>query len=310
MSLARLSHCVRPHASRKHRAVRWASIGSCFVLAACGSAPVPAPAQAPAPPNAAPLASATPAAAPSAPPAPAAAPGTEPTESEGFATTLASLRPESAQSALAALESAPHDAGAYAQAAIAYSSTEAPVMTLIWGMTHQAMGGSAAEANVAKAFVKVLTERVVVGKDAAGRTEYRVRLAPGQMPVRQYPNGRVEAPLAHAFEGLFGTTLMTFQPPWSIEEFYDVLSSWAALVATQGTPLDETLELDGWLVATAKAGHLEAFCYRLLGSAFPAELKQYRAGQPQALKALEQYLMSSPFKPTRAVMPFDLVRLK
>jgi hypothetical protein len=223
---------------------------------------------------------------------------------------MAALRPASALPALTALQAAPADAGAYAQAAIAYSSTDAPAMTLIWGMTQQAMNGKTPEVELTKAFVKVLTERVVVSKDGQGRTEYRVRLAPGQMPVRKQASGAIDAPLAHAFEGLFGTTLMSFHPPWTIEEFYDVLSSWVALVSTHGTPLDATLELDGWLVATAKAGHLEAFCYRLLGSAFPAELKQYRAGQAKQLKAFEEYLKSSPFQPSRAVMPDDLVRLK
>ena len=242
---------------------------------------------------------------PPAEPAPAA-----PVESAGFAESMAALRPAAAQPALAALEQAPGDAKAYAAAAIAYATTDAPAMTLIWGMTHQAMGGGKAEADVAKAFSHVLTERVAVGKDEAGRTEYRIRLAPGQMPVRQQPNGSVEAPLAHAFEGLFGTTLMGFQPPWTIEQFYDALSSWVALVSTQGTPLDAQLELDGWLVSLAKASHLEAFCYRLLGSAFPAESKQYGQSHGKERKALEEYLKSSAFEPTRAVLPDDLVRLK
>jgi hypothetical protein len=284
-------------------------VGVCAWLAACASAaPPPRHAEAPKPVASAPATVAPEPAAPAAVPAeptPAA-----PVESAGFAETLAALRPAAVQPALATLAAAPADAGAYAQAAIAYAGTDAPVMTLIWGMTHQAMGGGKAEADVAKAFVKVLSERVTVGKDNEGRVEYRVRLAPGEMPLRQQPNGAVEAPLAHAFEGLFGTTLMNFHPPWSIEEFYDVLSSWAGLVSTRGTPLDATLELDAWLVSLAKAGHLEAFCYRLLGSAFPAELKPYRSSHAKELKAFDDYLKSSSFKPSRAVMPDDLVRLK
>ena len=51
------------------------------------------------------------------------------------------------------------------------------------------------------------------------------------------------------------------------------------MISTRGTPIDDVLELNGWLVATAKAGHLEAYCHQLLGRAFPAELKAYRAGK-------------------------------
>jgi hypothetical protein len=283
-------------------------VGVCAWLTACGGAapqkqaePPPAPAASPAPPFAPPPTASAP---------PAEQPPAAPVESAGFAEAIAALRPAAALPALAALEQAPQSAKSYADAAIAYAATDAPVMTLIWGMTHQAMGGGKAEAEVAKAFTRVLTERVTVGKDDAGRTEYRVRLAPGQMPVRQRPDGTVEAPLAHAFEGLFGTTLMSFHPPWTIEEFYDVLSSWVALVSTHGTPLDAQLELDHWLVGLAKAGHLEAFCYRLLGSSFPTEMRQYRASHAKELKALDEYSKSSAFEPSRAVLPDDLVRLK
>lgn len=291
-------------------AASWALAIGCATSLGCGASASQSPvaagaAPAPAPATAAAVREPAPAAVEPAATAPAA-----PVESPGFAEAMAKLRPVEAEPARAALQAKPEDAQLYAQAATAYAPTDAPVMTLIWGMMHLAMGGGASEAQVGQAFVKVLSERVVVGNDADGRVSYNVRLAPGQMPVREHPNGSLEAPFAHAFEGMFGATLMGFQPPWSVEEVYDVLSSWTGVVATRGTPLDELLELDGWLVATAKAGHLEAYCFRLVGGAFPAELKAYKAGHAQDLKALAEYLKSAPLKPKRAVMPDDLVRLK
>jgi hypothetical protein len=288
------------------RAGSWAlAIGCAASLGCSASAPQAPVAAAPAPVAIAPVIEPVPAAVEPAAAAPAA-----PVESPGFAEAMAKLRPAEAEPARAALQAKPEDAQLYAQAATAYAATDTPVMTLIWGMMHLAMGGGASEAQVGQAFVKVLSERVVVGNDAGGRVSYNVRLAPGQMPIREHPNGSVEAPFAHAFEGLFGATLLGFQPPWSVEEVYDVLSSWAGVVATRGTPLDELLELDGWLVAAAKAGHLEAYCFRLVGAAFPAELKAYKAGHAKELKALDEYLKSAALQPKRAVMPDDLVRLK
>jgi hypothetical protein len=231
-------------------------------------------------------------------------------ESPGFAEAIAKLRPADAEPARSALQGSPADAQRYAQAAIAYASTDAPVMTLIWGMTYLAMGGGSSEPQVAQAFAKVLSERVVVAKDADGRAAYNVRLAPGQMPSREHPDGTLEAPLAHAFEGMFGATLIGFQPPWSVEEVHDVLSSWAGVVATRGTPLDELVEVNGWLVTAAKAGHLEAYCYRLVGPAFPAELRAYKASHAKELKAFGAYSKSAALKPKRAVMPDDPVLLK
>ena len=242
---------------------------------------------------------------------PAPEPKPAPTDPAMFAQALAPLRPASALSALQALEEAPTDAQACAQAALAYAETDVPVMTVIWGLQYQAMGGGAADAKVAAALTKVLNERILV-KRAPDTDEvtFNVRLAPGQMPVRQDADGTVQAPLAHAFEALFSTTLMGFRPPWTIELFHDVLSSWAGLVSSRGTPLDQVMELNAWLVSTAKAGHLEAFCHQLLGPAFPAELKVYNASSAADLKALKDYLRANALKPQRAVMPDDLVRVK
>jgi hypothetical protein len=286
--------------------------GLLLLLSACADSPPP-PARTPSPQVAPKSAELTTVPALVAPMGaePAAEPKPTPTDPAVFAQALAPLRPATALSALQALEAAPGDAQAYAQAALAYAETDVPAMTLIWGLQYQAMGGGAADAKVAAALAKVLNERILV-KRAPDTDEvtFNVRLAPGEMPVRQDADGSVHAPLAYAFEALFSTTLAGFRPPWSIEEFHDVLSSWAGLISTRGTPIDEVLELNGWLVTTAKAGHLEALCHQLLGPAFPDELKAYKAGSAAELKALKAYLKGNAFKPKRAVVPDDLVRAR
>ena len=83
----------------------------------------------------------------------------------------------------------------------------------------------------------------------------------------------------------------------------------SGIISTRGTPLDDELELHGWLVALAKAGHLEAFCYRVLGGALPGEMKAYRAGNARELQALSAYVEEGALKPTRAAVPDALVRL-
>lgn len=286
----------------------------CVVSIGCGSAPPPtvkpASTAASATPSAAAPASAAPAAAP--PPASAsAATAPEPRETPGFSETLALLRPAGTETALAELSAAPSGAESYAKAALAFAPTDAPAMTLIWAMTYQAMGGGKSDGAVAQALSVVLRERVrTVHNEQTQRDELNVRLAPGQMPARQEPDGSVHAPIAHVFETSFSPAFTGLKPPWTIQQFYDALSSWVGEVASHGTPLDERLELDAWLVVLARAGHLEAYCHALLGPAFPAELKQYRAKSGVALRAYQSYLKGSALHPKQAPMPDELVRIQ
>lgn len=220
------------------------------------------------------------------------------------------MRPAGTDGALRALASGPDNADAYAEAALAYAATDVPAMTLLWGLSYQAMGGGAADTALAGALAKVLNERILAKPDERHQVTFNVRLAPGQMPMRRELDGSVQAPVAHVFEALFSPSVTGFRPPWTIEQFYDVLSTWVGVVASQGTALDERVEVDHWLVTTAKAGHLEAFCYQLLGPAFPAQLKAYKAANAAELKAYRDFLEASAFHPARAPMPDDLVRIK
>lgn len=292
-----------------------------IVLLACGcsgqAAQPPATSQAAAPTAAGTQPMGDPVALLAAVPAPAPAPRAvssapaQPSESPGYAETMARLRPAAAASALQALVAAPSDAQAYARATLAYATTDVPAMALIWGMTHQALGGGKDDATVAAALAKVLSERIAVQLDPeTARADYNLRLAPGQMPAQKQADGSVHAPLAHVFESMFGKTLMGYRPPWTIEQFYDAISTWTGLASTQGTPLDDKLELNAWLVTTAKSGHLEAYCHQLLGPAFAPELKAYNAANSTALRAYKDYLKGSTIKPTRAALPDDLVRVK
>jgi hypothetical protein len=224
---------------------------------------------------------------------------------------MARLRPSGTESAVAALSAAPTEAEPYAKAALAFAPTDVPAMTLIWALTYQAMGGGSSDAAVASALSLVLRERIrTVHNEQTQRDELNIRLAPGQMPARQEANGTVLAPIAHVFEMSFSPAFTGMQPPWTIEQFYDALSAWVGEVASHGTPLDQQLELDAWLVTLAKAGHLEAYCHALLGPAFPAELKSYRAKSAAAYKAYQSYLKSSALHPKQAPLPDDLVRIR
>ena len=283
----------------------WALCAGSAVVFSCAPPPLAKAPAAPAPAAPAPTPEPVPAAPAAAAPAPA------PEESPGFSAAVAALRVPGTETALQALTNAPSDPEAYAQAALAYAPTEAPGMSLLWGLSYQAMGGGASDAAVAGAFAKVLTERITAKLDEQTKqVSFNLRLAPGQMPARQAADGSVNAPLAHAFEALFSPAVTGFRPPWTIEQFYDVLSAWVGVIALHGTALDEKVALDGWLVTLAKAGHLEAFCYQFLGPAFPAELKAYKAANAPALKAYRQFLKGAPLRPARAAMPDDLVRLK
>jgi hypothetical protein len=280
-------------------------------LAACGGATAPKPAAAQ------PVTSAAPP--PPPPPLPEGAPAdtapeatpAQPQDSPGFADAIAGLRPSGTEAALASLTAAPGSAEAYASAAIAYSATNVAGMTLLWGMSYQAMGGGPSDAALARAVSKVLVERIVASPAENGDDlSFNLRLAPGQMPGRRNADGSVEVPLAHAFEAVFGPAVVGFRPPWTVEQFHDAVSTWLGLVSARGTPLDQTLELGNWLVATAKAGHLGAFCFQLLGSAYPEELKAYKASSGAELKAYKAYLKDAAFKPSRALLPDELVRVK
>jgi hypothetical protein len=209
------------------------------------------------------------------------------------------------------LLSAPAEPEAYAKAALAYAPTEVPGMALLWGVSYQAMGGGGSDAAVAAALSRVLTERITAKPDEHGHdVHFNLRLAPGQMPARKEADGSVRAPVAHVFETLFSPAVTDFRPPWTIEQFYDVMSRWAGIIASHGTPLDERVELNGWLVTLAKAQHLEAFCYRLLGPAFPAEQKAYAANNAADLRGYQAFVKAAPLRPKQAVMPDDLVQIQ
>lgn len=220
------------------------------------------------------------------------------------------MRPAGTEPLLQALAGAPAEPEGYAKAALAYAATDVPGMALLWGMSYQAMGGGASDAAVASALGKVLTERILAKPDAQQQVTFNLRLAPGAMPVRVEADGASFAPIAHTFESLFSPAVTGFRPPWTIEQFYDALSLWAAEVATHGTPLDEKVPVNAWLALAAKQGKLEAFCYQLLGPAFPAELKAFKKSGGAALKDYQQFLEASPLHPEHAPLPDELVRIK
>lgn len=284
-------------------------LGLALLGCAADTKPPPvAASSAPVPPAASPKLEPEPERAPA--PAPEPEPG-PPRDSAGFSEAMALLRPASARDALAALEAAPTDRLAYKRAALAYGTTDAPGMSLLWGMTYHAAGQGEADAELAAALAQVLTERISAKPAQQGDGfDFRVRLAPGKMPLREYQNGDQQVPLAHAFEAHFAGSLAGFRPPWTLEQFYDVLSNWVAELSTGGTPFKAAVEVDAWLVLLAKAGHLEAYCYQLLGPAYPAELRAYKTGHAAELRAYEEFAKRAPLQLRHAPLPDELVQVK
>src|SRR5215207_5792215 len=100
------------------------------------------PAVEPKTPPAAELTPAAPAPAPMPAPAhPAEQAPATPGDSPDFTEALVRLRPAGTEVSLAALEQPAPASVAFANAAITYSTTDVPAMTLIWGMTYGAMAG-------------------------------------------------------------------------------------------------------------------------------------------------------------------------
>lgn len=223
---------------------------------------------------------------------------------------LAPLRPDGAQAVLGPLEGGPPDADALARAAVFYADTDAAGMTLLWGLAHGAMrGGSDPDPDVASAIVQVLDERIKVSQQD-GKTNVSTKLAPGAVPVIQR-DGEQLAPVAHLFEQFFAPTLgPAVVDGWSREDYVQALAGFVQFQHGKSTFLDEHIEVLSWLGRLHEAGHLEAFFVLLLGAALPDALAAYEQTHADGLAAARSYLTSHPFRPSRAVLPDDLVPLR
>lgn len=219
---------------------------------------------------------------------------------------LAPLRPAGTEEALEGLERDPGSARAHARAAISYAPTDAAGMAILWGLTRAAMSPDALdEAEVAAAMVSVLRERAVVTREGS-RGSVSVRFAPGAVPAFEAPDGSVSAPVAHVFEMMFAPALAIFDGEWSLHSIAAVLGLYVTMLE-RGSPLDSYVELHRWLVRLAAGGHLEAFVHAVFGPAFPDERTAYDAARVDAMRA---HVRENPLRPTHAVLPDHLVRIR
>ena len=70
------------------------------------------------------------------------------------------------------------------------------------------------------------------------------------------------------------------------------------------------VEWIAWADALERAGHLEAFVARLMGTAMPAGPAP-AANVSEAARAAEAaYIAAHPFRPTRAILPDDFIPLR
>lgn len=211
---------------------------------------------------------------------------------------LAPLRPAGADEVNAALTRAPSDVAANARAAVFYSGTDVAGMALLYGMTHVALSGDGGL--VAEPMVRVLRERIVVRVDGTTR-HIATRLAPGSMPAIASGDGSLRAPVAHVFELQIGPALATFEGGWTLAKVVAMLQSLVAGLR-DGSPLDSRVELNRWLVRLADAGHLAGFAAVAFGPGL---------GETSAeVGAARAWIAAHPFRPSHAVLPDDLVRIR
>ena len=224
----------------------------------------------------------------------------------GSAGPLAPLRAPGAEPVLAALSAQPGDRSALARAATLYATSDVAGMTILWGIMYGGLGGDDTEhAAVAHAMMTALRDHVTMERDA-GSMHMSTRLAPGSVPV--IADGRsMRAPIAHLFELRVTTSLIGWSGTWTLASAAHVIVG-LAHGSTPGTAgLESRAEILGWLAAAESAGVLEAFATSLLGPAFPEELAGYAAAHAAELDAARAFVAASPFVPTHAVLPDDLV---
>lgn len=98
------------------------------------------------------------------------------------------------------LEAHPTEAAAHAQAAVAYATTDARGMTVLWATEYLALGGDeASRGAVSQAANLALAAGVVVRARSDGKFEADLKLAPGGIPVLLTDDG-TQAPVLHVFE--------------------------------------------------------------------------------------------------------------
>lgn len=212
---------------------------------------------------------------------------------------LAPLRPAGADPVLAALERAPAEPGAYARAAAFFADTDVAGMTLLYGLSHVAMGGDPVA--VAEPMARVLRERITVVPTSSGR-QVSTRLAPGTMPAFADASGSLEAPLAHLFEVQVTIALAGFGGTWTLDGVTEAVSAYVAMLRSPNTLLDARLELHQWLLALEGAGHLPSFVALAFGPAFPDQASL-------ATDGARAWIAANPLRPRQALMPDALMPL-
>lgn len=215
-----------------------------------------------------------------------------------LADALAPLRPAGAEAVLGPLTAGPADASAHARAAVFYGDTRSGGMTLLWGLTHAALGGS--DPAVGEAMGRVLRGRISVRREGT-TTHIATQLAPGSMPAVVADDGSLTAPVAHLFEGLFAASCARFDGTWTLASATEAFAFFVGLSSAQPM-LEPHVELMPWLRALAAAGHLEGLVAGLLAPAFPGEI-------PDAARvgAARAYVAAHPFVPTHAALPDDFI---
>ena len=210
---------------------------------------------------------------------------------------LAPLRPTGADAVLGPLAASP-GVEEHAAAALFYAQTDAPGMTLLWGMTAGAVAfDHPRRAELAGAMRGVLERRVIANGDG----QVSVRLAPGATPAFQLADGRMVAPMCHLYEVVIGTALAPqASSGWSATTLRAAMDTYAQ-IAAQGTPVDAVIPLHAWLVQLEAAGHLDGYTAHVFDVATPEDEAKVQAAR--------EWIAANPLQLARATLPIDLVPL-
>jgi hypothetical protein len=235
---------------------------------------------------------------------------TTPAEPPPRPAILAQLRLEGGEELLAALERNPSDPDAHARLALYYASSRVAGMSLIWGLTRAALQPGAGDRSpVARAMTAALVEHISVERNGSDM-RMSTSLAPGAVPAIVQADNSVVAPVAHLFELQLGMGLVGFDGQWTLAAIAGIFSTYLDVLRQRGSPLDPHLEIHPWLLQLAASGHLEAFIYDAFGPAFAPELAAHQAAHADAYAAMSAWIAAHPFRPTHAILPDDLVRIR
>lgn len=220
---------------------------------------------------------------------------------------LARYRPPGARPYLDALDQSPASPAALLEAARFYATGDVAGMSLLWLMMRASTSPDVPMEESGRLYADILRRRVEQTGTASWRT-LSIRLAPGAGLVIATENGRVGA-LAHMLETELGVAMSRFAlrdtDEWTQSSLVETLRFMLQSYRQGESIVHPHVEWVAWAEALERAGHLEAFVARLVGTSMPAGPTPAATDTARAAEAA--YVAAHPFHPTRSILPDDFI---